>query len=801
MGSVCVVRHIYDKLNVKIKGITDSLSLSDTHKVSGVADAPPTTTTDEVVMHVSAVDVPETGHSTFPGVIKNSNDSLHDFLSRPIVIANFNTTVGNLAIQPWALYLGNADIKDKTRYYTFLRATLVLQFLMPDASFVAGRMLVSYDPNETGKFSRSSALTRSNLPHVILDPGISNNVIMKIPYCQPADYYTLYNPMPATMWLHTDITSVFKNASTLTPVNMNIRVLAHVEDVQLVISSIQPQSEFKADGVISKPARVISNVAKALSLVPVIGPYATATGQMAEKIGNLASMFGYTKPIQLADPVFVKPKLTGTMATTSGLDMSTKLMLDPKAEKTIDPRIVYGNDKDEMVISSIVQRPTYMKTYTWSSLDVVGTNITSIFCTPCLYDTLAVNDILMSNVCFVASAFNFWRGTLRYHLSLVKTKFHKGKLRIVWSFGNVAPTANNTHLGYNIIWDLSEQSELDVEVPYNLQTKQAPTFMSPFPGFVATGTNGTLYIEVMEPLTGPGDVAEVDLEVWVSGGDDMEFSSPTLDHIRQLVTALPLVGTIPPRIGVEVPWAPTGLFGDAVNLNPSGSLTPEGVADGCYNNIKIAPPTTDNNAMLISIGEVVLSVRDLVKRYCSLKVEAASSNSDFYPVYPEAPGALTVGGIVGISGNNQTFISYFSPAYVAIRGSTRYKFISEGVTTLNLLGATRAYSQPFRTDNRVSYQYNKRFGGGAHGVQLSSTELDGSLEVEIPDMKRTAFAFVENITRSEAVQNGVFVSNAAESGNLIIYNCAADDFSLDWYLGPPAYYNFLNGAGIPVGPG
>jgi len=785
---------------LKVKGVSSNLSLQETNIVSGVSDTSPNQNVDQVLIHVNTVDTPVTGAPTVSGNLATNNDSLAEYLSRPINIITLNTTIGNLAFSPWGLFLNHIDIRDKTRYYSHLRGTLVLNFLMPDLSFVAGRVMISYDPYVTDKVIRSNTTALSNLPHVILDPGITNNVMLKIPFHDNYDYFDLTSPtfFPDAEII-TTIMTVFTNVSTLTPTNANIRVLAHLEDVELKTSSVQPQSssgEWSPNGPISQVASTVVQASDVLGKLPLIGKFAKATGNIANAIGAVSSIFGFTKPVVVTPPIFVKNRAMGDMATTNGLDTAGKLTFDIKSERTIDPRLVYGSNGDELVIADIAARPSYMGVVTWTDSDALGVNLFTLPMSPCMYNGIG-NEVHMSNSCFAAAPFQFWRGSLRVDLSLVKTKFNKGKLRVCWTLGTSTPTADDTHRGYNIIWDISEQSELTILVPFNNRQRWLMTSLMAFPGTIqANQTNGVLYVEVMEQLSGPGDISNVDLQVWTSAGSDFQVAVPTLDHIANLVVREPTVATMVIPSEVEQPWFASGLAGSAPSLNPMVSGNIQGVVAETTE-ICIAPDAIDNEACLINLGETIVSFRDVMKRYCGLRT-IPSGDITFVPTLPQPPGYARSAVGVGTSHNLQTILTYLIPSYFAVRGSTRVKLALPDVIDGQPLMVTRAQTLAWAEEVR-SLPPRLVIGGSWQGSQFSLTSIDGVLETELPNYTRYNFvktnSYLHDYFRSF---NGIFVDNSGSASVCHVYQSAADDFTLDWYLGPPVFYNYLCGPGIPL---
>lgn len=143
-------------------------------------------------------------------------------------------------------------------------------------------------------------------------------------------------------------------------------------DVQLQMPTpwgpiTQAGDEYAGEGVISKPASFVANVASHLSRIPIIGRFARATEIGAGAVSRIASIFGFSRPTQLADLTHFRPRLFGPLAVTEGADLSHKMTLDPKNELTVDPRVVGVEGKDDMALANIITRPGLVGFVNWTA--------------------------------------------------------------------------------------------------------------------------------------------------------------------------------------------------------------------------------------------------------------------------------------------------------------------------------------------------------------------------------------------------------------------------------------------------
>ena len=300
---------------------------------------------------------------------------------------------------------------------------------------------------------------------------------------------------------------------------------------------------------------VVTNAYKTLrsmSKIPMLSSL-TAPLSWISRMGSLASS-GFSKPtdVNALTPLVNLPAKGFTHVT--GQDMSISLSAIPDNSIGVSPG-VFATDIDEMDINYICKKPCYLRRDAWTN--TTTGKIYSIFVSPGI---CATSDILFqpSLLAFVTSMFRFWHGSLRYRISVAKTGFHTGRLRIsyhpgAFSTAQVYPADN----AYSWILDLSVSSEIDVEIPYvspkpwlscDLFNVNA---VNPFGPTTATHANigsnnlqfatGILQIEVLNQLRVAGAASNsVEILTWISSGD-IEFAVPIMSSF------------VPARVGGSAP--------------------------------------------------------------------------------------------------------------------------------------------------------------------------------------------------------------------------------------------------------
>nr|7BC3_C Chain C, Structural polyprotein [Kashmir bee virus] len=181
-----------------------------------------------------------------------------------------------------------------------------------------------------------------------------------------------------------------------------------------------------------------------------------------------------------------------------GIDMSVPLAYDPNNELG-DLRDVFPSAVDEMAIGYVCGNPAIKHVLTWSTTDVVQNPISNgddwggviPVGMPCYSKTIRAvkgatstkTEVMDPAPCeYVANLFSYWRATMCYRITVVKTAFHTGRLEIFFEPGSIPTVRTADNLGpdqtqlngtiapsdnnYKYILDLTNDTEVTIKVPY-----------------------------------------------------------------------------------------------------------------------------------------------------------------------------------------------------------------------------------------------------------------------------------------------------------------------------------------------
>jgi len=731
-----------------------------------------------------------------------SDQSLPGFLSRPVKIFSTDWAVGDnlyATFDPWSLYMSHPFVIKKIQNYRFFNAKLRVKVMINGNPFYYGRALMSYNPFGFGTRAPTRTLgyvvidniERSQRPHVEINPTHSLGGEMLLPWFYPKPLASFTNDLNkiGRITLSSYQRLEHANVST-TPVS--VTVLAWCDSINLAGPTNVLRSEAAdeyGDGIVSKPAKAVARLSGSLSKVPYIGPYMTATQIGADSISRIASLFGFSRPVSVSPPMKVRHSPMPNLAYSSIEETTEKLTLDPKQGLTIDPKTL-GYDKDEMMVSDIAKRESYLTRFRWNPDYADDRILFTSYVLPNLHNKATVDgvpEMHFTPMAYAAQPFHYWRGSITYKFVVATSDYHRGRLRIVYDPKVTSPLYGGA---YSRIVDINETREFEVTIGWNreqqwLECKHIFDYsndinFNPEPVIEFTNldryANGILSVYVLNSLTVPNDADTGDkyVNVFVKGGDDLEFAA--LDG--RLLSSLKVS-----RNNMTSECNYISESKDQYDLTPDDHLAAVG-------QVKTIPELT-----LIHFGETFHSIRDILKRYSEFEV-VTDPGTPFTQTFIawrrdifNFPRPST-----SSAGRQNTLISWFSCPYAAWRGGIRYKY---SVITGNY-GTTTSHNDHvyvIRRDNTDTESESMNDArlidiDAMNGVSFTNTGAQPTLEFEVPFYRPVRFAnpmsFSNVDFHHELVVEGTNFDTVNNPTRLVRGFCAAgEDFSLTFLLSMP----------------
>lgn len=787
--------------------------------------------------------------------IADSDDAdLGNFFSRPVKIRSYSWGTGSTLFEtfnPWQEFFENPRVINRITNFNLLRCKLKVRIMINGNGFHYGRAIASYIPlHNLDAFTKDriffiqDVVAASQRPHVYLDPTTSQGGTFTLPFC----WYENALSIPDQEWREMGDIKIhglqpLKHANGATD-QVIVSVFAWAEDVSLSIPTANepgalspqmgeiftPQAKKVKDeygtGPISRPAATIAKVAGALSTIPGIAMYARATAMAATAVSGIASMFGYSRPVTLADIEPYKPTYLGNMANTNVPDTSQKLTLDAKQELTVDPRVMGLGSVDEMTIKSIAQRESFLTQFGWDVADPAETLLWNSEVSPVLWNVLSGTEIHMPACCFAALPFRRWRGSMKFRFQIVASSFHKGRLKI--TYDPSYPLTNEYNTNYTYIIDLAKERDFTVQIGWGHE-KSLINHRNPIQDPVPYSTsalgadplneaNGIISVYVVNDLTVPNSTTNNDIgvNVFVSACDDFEVFDPDSRNIEDLTWFQPQMGEIFSPQMAEI-------GGESMN-QPDADLTKrEDEPMKEEPSQTMAPTLSDqDHTSCVYYGDPITSFRQCLKRYnyhsavapaltsVSL-LKLRNSNFPYYRGY--APGAVheTIVPAPATPYNycKMTLLNYVTPAFTCRRGGLRWKYFRTGgsLQETALMQVSRDASNVGVYDQQETAVITQ--GSGTRfdrvrqaevllphtwdGAVATSTRQNPVIEAEIPFYTNVRFfpAKQANLTGSGVgFQTYHWLSTVWESATsdyalIHSYVSVGEDFNLGFFTGAP----------------
>jgi hypothetical protein len=775
-------------------------------------------------------------------------------------------------INPWELFLSDARVVNKIETFKLLHGTLKIKIVVNGSPYHYGRVFVGVRPtaydNNTVDVDPATPVTTTNYydtglaahkpytaaqtlysqrPHVFVDPATNQPSHIDWPFFSSANYLDLTN----TTWIDRmgrleiwELNTLRHNNGASDPLTINF--YAWMENVTLTgLTQVEPafsqssnvksggksgkkltnsngKDEYAKSGILSTPASALSSYAGYFTNIPYIGKYAMATKMAAGSIADIARLFGFARAPIINDVTTVRPQFLSNMANYSGGDALIKLSFDPKQELTVDPSTVGLAQDDQMSFGYICKKEALVDKTVWASSYTPGQYFYAIKVNPLVAPkngTTSSAVTWQTPVSFVARPFKYWTGSLCYRFQIVASAFHRGRIAVVYEPSVSTDVTLRYNSRYVHILDLAEAKDFKVEVKWSQSltylyvsgnsTSDTEQGVNAFV-FSDFACNGTLSLVVVNELASAETIANVDINVYISAGDDFQVQDP--------VTAL---SNYAYSNGVLTPGPPASSQSEIITKDEN---MPE--QDTCYIiNGSHTPVNPSRN--LVYFGEQVVSVRSLLKRYCYhrtlTRIDLASGTTQLNEYnmfsYPVGPGVTYGSSVAGdLTGTlsipfnvcAMTYIRYFGQAYIGWRGGIRYKAIVDTyydhailrvVRSSQPLGAETFYNPVLKDNPTVTPRLtNQRIlGSGSSravaGTLVGHSSVNPSLEFELPFY--SPFKYAETNMPNADISNQMredgsyylSVEHTPEDSqsNMMVhmYSSVGEDFTFFFFIGAP----------------
>lgn len=640
----------------------------------------------------------------------SGEQSLKDFFGKPVKLADgvFQTTDTVSTFNPYILpqeALAVTMWADKLKGYVGFRPEFEAILQINATRFQQGRYMLTWVPSAGAQYNPKQLMIkkmhtfslqqRTQLPHVDIDLNTDSQVTLHIPYVSAYPYFPIYPagnswkpynlgslqifPYKAinsgtasyTLWLR--MKNVVLMAPTV-PQSVSPKFdFSHVKTVPQsgrVKSSRKGKSETEYEqdsqgiGPITGIARKVKNASDVIGQIPLLSSFTEPVGWVADIVGNVASIFGWSKPVSESALTRVFPARGYFSTNYDASDISSVLAGSTRNQLQVCPGFS-GTNLDEMSLDYLKFIPAWFKTQNWATTDAKEALLYSFNLCPDAFGqsyTDNGNTVYSYPPCSFPEIFmTRYRGSFVLTIKIVKTEFHSGRLAVVFEpLGgtNIAPTVtyDDTAFCHREIIDVRFGNEWTFEFPY----------VNHLSYLYIGRPYGKVRIYVVDPLIAPATVSSsVDLLLEISGGKDLEYAFPNHTAFCPYIPSAPQC---------KITKSGTRAQSSKVQMN-------------FENNVEKSIGQTNSNDMEVGfaalcMGEKVLSLRQLVKRMNIRARTVAIPKANYYNYIPFAwsPVADNVAAAPYLPVLQPDMYTWCSSLYALCRGGVRWKFFNPAMT-------------------------------------------------------------------------------------------------------------------------
>jgi hypothetical protein len=427
------------------------------------------------------------------------SDSLAHYLSRPLIIGNYNLATQDATNINTSVFFQDKRIANRLSTFRNMQADLCLKFVVNGNPFMYGRYIAGAYLQSENIFQLNAlspyALSQTN--HIYLDVSNSVGGMLRIPYSLHKEAFNLVSNSVTPNLAKIYLAPIIKATALTNTAPVTLTVFMWLENVVL-----SAPTDFDSAGY---------------------------TPQSTDDI----------------PPVYMRQNVNFSNVENS--DASYRLTFH---KSSLVNDLTGISSPDKKTVLDIAKTMGHFANFEWKQSDVVGKVLGSVSVNPRKYSVLvnttptAYNTVLMTPLYYASLPFNYWRGSIKVKLSCICSAMHRGRLRVNFdpnSFksGSSSVVSNTTN---QFVWDLAEHNEVTMVVPYmndhsflNIPPNSSDSVNSGFSTSLLINdalSNGALSFSVANPLSSPAVSSTVTIMISVCAGDDYLLADPT-DHLIQ----------------------------------------------------------------------------------------------------------------------------------------------------------------------------------------------------------------------------------------------------------------------------
>ncbi|APG77401.1 hypothetical protein [Shahe heteroptera virus 1] len=342
--------------------------------------------------------------------------------------------------------------------HRLMRSDLTIKAAVSGNKFMAGQIMIAwmYGADYQTQYSiRDNAQTLSQLPHVLISAGQSNDGELRIPYRFVREWLTIYDRQDGR--------------GSLKMGKLIVKVLNPLASVpgSNAIAHISMYAKFDSLILEGKTMYGLDQIVQG-EMMPAVISAATNILRQYMRDSNR------DKPPSPANPAVITPHAFQSMcAGTNVVDHSVQLRLDPLGQTPYPDGYT-----DEMSVQYISRIFGLVKTIKWTTSDPAGKLLGVFPVSPIWPTEHYAYQIINGQKCFsmppvavLSNFYSYWRGGFQLRIDIISSPFHQGKGLLVFipyydpvSFKNL--TLSQAQSFSHMSFDLAASCQVTMDVPF-----------------------------------------------------------------------------------------------------------------------------------------------------------------------------------------------------------------------------------------------------------------------------------------------------------------------------------------------
>lgn len=734
--------------------------------------------------------------------------------------------------------------------YSVFKPTIVFHFKLNSTPFHQGKVLCWYNPlnqlqpSSTIADKQISLTSISMQPSVFLDASLANSGDIEIPFEFFKTYFNTNSDsgLPPMGSIHVTIFNPLSSAAG-SSTTATIQILLSCKELQVHIP-IAPHTVLFSSGslmeeYVDAEPQVLEAIGKGISNIVGTGKEVFQKGKEAFvnfKTGNFSGAFNSLrdgfgaigtglKNFNLDKPAILEATTSNCIYPIAppphmrGLDSSVRLAATPEGGY-LTHDLFSSTAGTEHKIQHLTQMKGFHDTTIWNTTDIPGKVLGVIPVAP-WYQPLAGSPFVVDGITYqglentylsyLATFFNFWRGSISYRWDFVSSKMHSGRLAFIYfpnddpacKYGSSPANLDLSLYSNNPIYyfDLAESKTAELTIPFQSGTHMKwmlppNQFINGPPTQLENYLTGTLAIVVVNQLMAPSSVTQsVSFNSFVGAGPDMEFDGPTSSSLGFFRLDLPLIIPDDEIISAEAQALEDPQPSRSNDVHPNQFL------------LKAGSPV----ARLDAYNEHIDDVRDLTRRYTfstRMAILMATKPDGYYAgtqglfnspeVLLQLPPPTTASPY-----RYSSFLNRISYLYAFWHGSIRYKILPANTDRTKGIELTAKYDFNSSNINAVLPDGFAQWLVDGDPYLWTNTSQQSALEVELPyySIYTQLGTNAPETTANQLLGTGwLYVSartlentNLRQVGSAYFYDCTilhagGDDLAFSFPVAPPQTY-------------